>query len=162
MKKTMWLMAAGAILAAAHAAAQDPSPEAAIRRLETDLRTVQVELLHCRLEIQSGKVAWLERELAQAAEEKQRLERSEQLLSLEVRQVEQRLTDAALDADERAELEAQRSEALGKHIHQARVALDAAGRRQAAIGSQLQAEQIQLQSLWQRAAALGKPQTPQP
>ena len=168
MKKTMaggigrWMwIAAFAILPAAQTAAQDASPDAAIRRLETELRTVQIELLQCRMEIQSGKVSWLERELVQAAEEKQRLERSEHLLSLEVRQVEQRLTEE-LDADERAELEAQRSEALGKRILHARSSLDAAGRRQAAIGSQLQAEQLQLQSLWQRAVALAKAQTPRP
>jgi len=113
------------------------------------------------MEVLAGRVAWLERELNQAADERQRLERSEQLLLLEVRHVEQRLIEP-LDPDERAELETQRSETLGKRIQQARTALDDAIRRQSAIGAQLQADQLQLQSLWQRAAALARAQTPQP
>lgn len=144
------------VLLNAAGASEETSQTATISRMAVELRTLKAELLECRLEIQAGKVAWLERELQQAHFDKQGLEAAARMQVQEIREVDHRLSSPELAGDERSELQSVRAEITGGRLNQTRVDLEAAARRHVAIGTQLQAEQQKLQALWQRMTALSK------
>ena len=146
------------VLLNAAGASEDASQAAVISRMQTQMRALEVELLECRLEMQSWKVAWLERDLQAALFDKQRLEAAGQAQTLEIRQVDQQLSTNDLASDERSELQSARGEIAGARMATTRAEFEIAERRYVTIGSQLQAEQQKLQTLWLRMTALLKTQ----
>jgi hypothetical protein len=115
------------------------------------------KVVACWLELTSGKLLWVQQQMAAAVQEQQRLESLLRLHAHELEVAEQELARAGLSADERAKFERVRAEVRRDRLDKASAERDAAARLQAAYSARLRAEQQNLQALCKRATALGLP-----
>jgi len=132
-----------------------PDTGAWLRFVAEELRELRRELLDDRIEKQTARVRALERELEQARMEHQDGEAVERTQEQEMLQVDQRLADAGLPADERADLEAVRATAATSDQSYR----DLMTRKMTEIGETLRRERLRLESLRASAQALAAPAT---
>lgn len=118
MRKRIFVLAALAAAAANPTVAADPSKDdssnsiAWLRFIATEIRQLRRELLEDRLERQEARVKALERELQQVRAERQQSDDLQGAQAQETSQLEERLRDPEISAEQRSQLEALRAELL--------------------------------------------------
>lgn len=124
----------------------------ALREVISQLRKLRLELLEQRVESQEGNILQLERELLQVRADQQRLEQQDREQADALAQLEQRLSDGSLTAEDRHELEVNRAGVISKGDGgAARSSLD---QRRAHVEQRLEQARQQLQKLIEKARQL--------
>lgn len=140
-------------------AAQDGGPPAdttaLLGQLTLGLKELQVEVVKLQLELQRTRLIEVRRETERAQAERQRLGGQELALKRQAAGLERRLAQADLPSEERAELEALRTQVTtngpaGLSAERARLA-----EREAAVAHRLEAERRRWQELADKARAVG-------
>lgn len=153
----MALVACAAGMARAEEPVKHEVPDTAawLRFMAEELRELRRELLDDRIEKQVARVRALERELQQARMEHQDGDAVQRAQDQEMIQVDQRLADAGLPAEERAELEAARATATSSDQSYR----DSMTHKITEISEALRREQLRLESLRANAQWLAAPAT---
>jgi hypothetical protein len=121
-----------------------------IGQLAAELKAVKAELLAVRLELETGRVARLELEHTTAAANYRRLERRERTADGAVAHIDRQLNSPDVDAEQRTELELNRSEVLD-FIARARERRAEAEHKESEIARQLRLARQTLTNLLERS-----------
>ena len=160
LRKRTTLLAALLILTAApRLAAEDSKPEPSetmvwLRFVAAELRTLRREMLDDRVERQETRVRALEKELDQLRLARQDSEEAQSARTRDLIQVDQRLGDSAVPAEERSQLEDLRTSVAAHAQNEA----TASTKKEAQINGQLLRERERLESLRNLARALAPPE----
>ena len=127
-----------------------------LKAVAAELRELRKEVLAERTERQEERVRVLEHELDQARAALRSGEEVQRAQNQEMIQLDQRLADPELPADERSQLESVRTEATTSQIDGT-----AYLQKEAQIGEKLRQERIRLNSLRAAARALSDADAPQ-
>jgi chromosome segregation ATPase len=124
----------------------------ALREVISELRKLRLELLEQRVESQEANILQLERELQQVRADQQRLEQQEREQADALAQLEQRLSETSLTAEDRHELEANRAGVISRGDGGA--AKSSLDQRRAHVEQRLEQARQQLQKLLEKARQL--------
>ena len=145
--------ACGSGLLAQEAARQEaPNTAVLLQFLAAEIRELRRELLEDRIERQQARVQALDRELSQARLDRQQEEEFQRSQNQEMIQVQQRLGDSSLPADERSHLEALRTDLVARQTDRT-----ASTQKEARITDQMQYEQGRLEWLRRLSRSLAPP-----
>ena len=161
MKRTILMLLTLCLLGPAPTAfaAQDGGPPAdttaLLGQLTLGLKELQAEVVKLQLELQRTRLIEVKRETDRAQAESRRLGGQELALKRQAASLEKRLAQAELPSEERAELEALRTQVTTNgpaalHAERARLA-----EQEAAVGHRLEAERRRWQELAEKARAMG-------
>jgi colicin import membrane protein len=141
-----------AALASTHAAAQDLP---ANRTLLEEIRGLRIELLEERIERRDERIAGLERQLAEAQAERQRIAEAQRAQNEEIAEFDQRLASPGLPAEDRAEVERLRSQWTSAAASRVAEQAVSASRRESELRAQLAREQQSRRQLQEALRAMG-------
>jgi hypothetical protein len=142
-------------------AQETKDPLTLLMQLSTELKSVQLEVLECRLEMQAAKASQVEREWKQARFEQQRLEASERQQNRELAQLDQQLAQPGISQETRSELETFRNELLQETLPKLRSERSSTGQNDAELAERLRVERQLLQQLRDRARGMVRNTRPQ-
>ncbi|HEX4948521.1 MAG TPA: hypothetical protein VFZ34_17740 [Blastocatellia bacterium] len=148
----IWLFVSAAMAQQPNRQPDNADLPARVQQLETEVRTLRVAMTRLQLTLQSAQIAQLESELQQIRAAKQKAEQLEAGRIVQLQQVTEMLSSAALDAETRAEAEALRTALASRTPAHQREELD---RRERAVAARLEGEQQQQRQLLKQAHNLG-------
>jgi hypothetical protein len=134
---------------------QTPDLAAQAGRLTEEVRSLKIELLTFRLELQQAKLAQLGREFEIARTAERQLEVQEQKINQELTEFDQRLGETDLEPSERSQLETSKARMTQRGQQALQTQRRAILEQQAEVNQRLAREQEQWQKLVAKAKELG-------
>jgi hypothetical protein len=126
---------------------------ALVRQLAVEIARLRLEVTELKLELQQGKVAKLEKDLRQLQAGKRKFAARQAELQSEIATIDQHL-NLPLAAEERVELESEKTALVEKAPEKLRVEEQSLGRQESELYGQLLQEQGRMQELKERLEKL--------